>query len=165
MPTNDLVADAFERVREHVLGTLQNLSQDELTYRPNDKANSIAWLVWHLTRIQDDHIAEAAGTKQIWSEEWLTKLKLPFNVRDTGYGHGVDEVGAVKASARLLAEYHEATYAATIRFIIALKERDYEKVVDRRWDPPVTLAVRLVSVIDDTMQHAGQAAYIRGLLP
>jgi hypothetical protein len=37
-------------------------------------------------------------------------------------------------------------------------------VVDRRWDPPVTLGVRLVSVVNDCAQHVGQAAYVRGLL-
>ena len=39
-----------------------------------------------------------------------------------------------------------------------------DRVVDRTWDPPVTLGVRLVSILDDDTQHAGQAAYVRGLL-
>lgn len=165
MLTNDLVADAFGRVRKNVLETIKNLGPEELAWRPKEEANSIAWLVWHLTRIQDDHIADAAGTKQVWSEDWLKRFNLPFDVGDTGYGHRPDEVAAVKANAELLAQYHEATYEATMRFVAGLKEADYDKVVDKRWDPPVTLAVRLVSVIDDDMQHAGQAAYVRGLLP
>jgi hypothetical protein len=37
-------------------------------------------------------------------------------------------------------------------------------VVDASWDPPVTLGVRLVSVISDDLQHAGQAAYLRGMI-
>ena len=41
---------------------------------------------------------------------------------------------------------------------------DLDRIVDERWDPPVTLAVRLVSVVDDCLQHAGQAAYARGIL-
>jgi hypothetical protein len=40
---------------------------------------------------------------------------------------------------------------------------DLDRVVDKRWDPPVTLGVRLVSVVDDDAQHVGQAAYVRGL--
>ena len=43
-------------------------------------------------------------------------------------------------------------------------EADLERVVDTSWDPPVTLGVRLISVISDDLQHAGQAAYAAGLL-
>ncbi len=38
------------------------------------------------------------------------------------------------------------------------------RIVDRRWDPPVSLGVRLVRVADDSLQHTGHAAYVRGLL-
>jgi hypothetical protein len=37
-------------------------------------------------------------------------------------------------------------------------------VVDEKWDPPVTLGVRLVSMASDALQHAGQAAFIKGSL-
>jgi hypothetical protein len=36
--------------------------------------------------------------------------------------------------------------------------------VDDYWDPPVTLGVRLVSIISDDLQHVGQAAFIRGVI-
>ena len=45
-----------------------------------------------------------------------------------------------------------------------LTDADLPRVVDERWDPPVTLGVRLVSVISDCLQHAGQAAFVRGIL-
>jgi hypothetical protein len=38
-------------------------------------------------------------------------------------------------------------------------------VVDDSWDPPVTVSIRLVSILADDLQHAGQAAYARGVLP
>ena len=40
----------------------------------------------------------------------------------------------------------------------------YERVVDDAWDPPVTVAVRLVSVVDDAAKHLGQAQYLKGLV-
>ncbi len=45
-----------------------------------------------------------------------------------------------------------------------LQPADLDVVVDERWDPPVTLGVRLVSVVNEVNQHVGQAAYVRGLL-
>ena len=50
-------------------------------------------------------------------------------------------------------------------YVQGLGEADLDRVVDLNWDPPVTLGVRLVSVINDDLQHGGQAAYVRGMLP
>jgi uncharacterized damage-inducible protein DinB len=70
----------------------------------------------------------------------------------------------VRVAADLLVEYAEAVHRRSRDYLSGLSEDDLDRVVDRRWDPPVTLGVRLVSVIDDDTQHLGQAAYVRGLL-
>ncbi len=164
MVSNELIIDAFERIKEVVHQATEGLNIDELAYRPTHMANSIAWLVWHLSRIQDDHIADLTGKKQVWTSGWFDKFGLPFKEGATGYGQTSDEVAAVRVSAELLLDYYDAVHDTTIDFIKTLKDKDYKKVVDERWTPPVTLAVRLISVITDDLQHAGQAAYIRGLI-
>jgi uncharacterized damage-inducible protein DinB len=74
-------------------------------------------------------------------------------------------VGAVRiASPDLVLEYGAAVHEQTVRFLQGLSDEDLDRVVDTRWDPPVTLGVRLVSVLSDDLQHVGQAAYVRGLL-
>ena len=162
---NELLTDGFDRVRENVRVTVDGLDEDQLAHRPDPDANSIAWLVWHLTRVQDDHVAEVAGGEQIWTVGgWVERFRLPFDVTATGFGHTTDEVGAVRATAEMLAGYQDAVHSATVDYLGTLQDDDYRRVVDDRWDPPVTLAVRLVSVLDDAAQHAGQAAYVRGLL-
>lgn len=164
MLSNELVIDAFERIKEVVHTTVEGLSIDNLTFRPTKSANSIAWLVWHLSRIQDDHIAGVAQNKQVWSQEWYQKFALPFQESETGYGHGSGDIAAVQPDAALLLGYYDAVHDVTIDYVRGLKEADYANIVDKNWNPPVTLAVRLVSVISDDLQHAGQAAYVRGLL-
>lgn len=165
MMPNELLTDAFGRIKEIVHDTVEGLSESQLAFRPGKDANSIAWLVWHLTRGQDAQIAEVAGSEQIWmSQGWAGRFKLPFDSGETGYGmHSID-VSKVQANAELLLGYHDAVHAQTAKYLGKLTEKDYERVVDTRWDPPVTLAVRLVSIISDDLQHAGQAAYVRGLL-
>jgi uncharacterized damage-inducible protein DinB len=159
-----LLLDGFDRVSESVHAAVEGLSDDQLTFRAGPDANTIAWLVWHLTRIQDDHVAAAAGTDQQWTAAgWAGRFALPFDDKATGYGQSSDEVAAVRASADQLAGYHEAVHEATARFVEGLSDADLDRVVDSRWDPPVTLGVRLVSVITDDLQHVGQAAYVRGL--
>jgi Protein of unknown function (DUF664). len=142
----------------------RGLGREDLAFHPTESANSIGWLVWHLARIQDDHIAGVAHTQQVWHTGWLKRPALPFADDETGYDHSSNDVAAVQVSANLLLGYYDAVHAATITYIQSLRDEDYEKVVDTYWNPPVTLAVRLISVIADDLQHAGQAAYVRGLL-
>src|SRR4051795_2371563 len=155
---DDLLIDGFDRGRDSVREVVEGLDEDALTFRPADGANSIAWLAWHLTRVQDDHVADAAGTEQLWtSAGWVERFRLPFDVSATGYGQSADEVASVRASAELLAAYQDAVHQATTEYVGRLTESDLDRIVDKRWDPPVTLAVRLVSVVNDGSQHAGQA--------
>jgi hypothetical protein len=162
---NELLIDGFGRVREIVHDVLDGVEFDGLAFRADPAANSISWLIWHLTRVQDDHIAAAGGLEQVWlAGGWEERCGLPLDPLDIGYGHDSDEVAVVRLDTDLLAGYHDATYEQTIAFIGGLTEADLSKVVDRRWDPPVTMAARLVSVLTDDLEHAGQAAFVKGLL-
>ncbi len=160
--TQDLLSDAFGRVEELVGEVTQGLTDDVSTYRPDSGANSVGWLVWHLSRVQDDHVADAAGVDQVWPK-WRDRFGLPFDAFETGYGQGGDGVANVRVNAELLAGYHADVHQLTTSYVKSLTARELERVVDERWDPPVTVSVRLVSVISDCLQHLGQASYVRGL--
>ena len=165
MTPAELLTDAFERIAQGGAQVVEGLDEAVLTSRPGDSANSIAWLIWHLTRIQDDHVAEVAGLEQVWTAQgYADRFGLPFDAADTGYGHSAEDVAAVRVSAADLAAYLRATHEQTTGFLAGLDADALDRVVDERWDPPVTLGVRLVSVLGDDWQHLGQAAYARGLL-
>jgi hypothetical protein len=164
--TSEVLIDAFERVRGSVGRVVDGLDTEQLAYRPDGDANSIAWLVWHLTRIQDDHVAEVAGTEQRWTAQgWAERFGLPFDDADTGYGHTSEEVAAVRVeSGALLTGYYNAVHEHTIGYVEGIDATDLDRIVDDSWNPPVTLGVRLVSVIGDDLQHVGQAALLRGIV-
>jgi uncharacterized damage-inducible protein DinB len=166
MTSAELLADAFGRVREAVLEAVMSLSVDQLAFRPEPDANSIGWLVWHLTRVQDDHVAGAAGTKQVWTEGgWPERFGLPAGSMATGYGDSSAQVAQIRpVSGEVLMTYYDAVHQRTLDFVSGLTDSDLPRIVDERWDPPVTLGVRLISVIADTLQHVGQAAYVRGII-
>ena len=166
MTSAELLVDAVGRIREIVHRVVDGLTPEQLAFRVDPEANSIAWLVWHLTRIQDDHLADPAGAEQVWtSQGWVERFGLPFDPLATGYGHRADDVAAVQVgSGELLVGYHDAVHQQTTRYVRQLTDADLSRIVDRSWDPPVTLGVRLVSVIADDLQHAGQAAFVRGVL-
>jgi len=166
MRSRDLLLYAYGQIQETLRAAVEGLDPDQLTARVGPEANTIAWLAWHLTRVQDDHVAEVAGREQVWTAEgWAERFGLPFDPSATGYGFSPDDVAAVRVdSADLLLDYAAAVHARTAEFLDGLTDDDLDRIVDRRWDPPVTLGVRLVSVLSDDLQHVGQAAYVRGLL-
>ena len=166
MSVADVFVDAFGRVRDSVHATVAGLTQDQLAYRVDPTANSIAWLVWHLARVQDDHVADAVGHEQVWTADgWHERYGLPFAASDIGYGHDADEVAELgRTPAKLLSDYYDAVHKQTIRYVTDLKAADLSRIVDERWDPPVTLGVRLVSVVNDDLQHVGQAAFVKGVV-
>jgi uncharacterized damage-inducible protein DinB len=167
MRSNDVLLDAFGRVPELVEGAVSGLSAEQLRWAPAEGANTIGWLVWHLTRVHDNHVAEAIGVEEIYlAEGWAPRFGLKAGSTDTGYGHTPAQVKQVAPeSAQVLIDYYSAVHARTVDYLGGLSDADLDRVVDDNWDPPVTLGVRLVSVYDDAAQHAGQAAYVRGLLP
>ena len=165
MTSADLLADAFDRIKSVVGRLLDGLTDEEVAAQVGPGANSVGWLVWHLTRIQDDHVCGVAGVEQTWTGEgWYDRFGVPFDPADHGYGHNEQQVKAVTVSAGLLRGYHDAVHARTVAYVATLTDPDYDRIVDTSFDPPVTAGVRLVSVISDDLQHAGQAAYVKGLL-
>lgn len=160
----ELLTDAFGRVQQAVQHAVDGLTAGQLAARLDRDANSIAWLCWHLTRVQDDHVAEAFAVPQVWPD-FRERFELPLAPFETGYGHSSRQVALVRVSAGdLLTEYHDAVHAQTVALVADVTDADLARVVDEAWNPPVTLGVRLVSVISDCLQHAGQAAFIRGIL-
>lgn len=166
MPLTDLLTDAFGRALDHTADVVDGLDVDALAFRPDAEANSIAWLCWHAARVQDDHVAALADVEQVWTARgFADRFGLPFEVTDIGYGHDTGQVAQVRPDdGALLVAYHQAVTELTCGYIERLDDAEARRVVDTSWDPPVTAGVRLVSVLDDVLQHLGQAAYVRGLI-
>jgi len=162
---NDILLDGLDRVRETVHTLLDDVPEEQLAEPPAPGANTVAWLVWHLTRVLDDHVSDAFDLDMVWtSGGWYDRFGLPFPASAHGYGMTFDEVLQVRASADDLRGYFDATYAMASEQLRTVEDADLDRVVDESWDPPVTLGVRLVSVLNDCSQHVGQASYAAGIL-
>lgn len=165
METKDVYLDAYGRIRDLVHRISKDLDPETLAYRPDPDANSIGWLLWHLTRVQDDHVSEIAGRDQVWvSADWPARFGLEADPSDTGYGHTSAQVAAVRPDGpSAITGYHDEVYAATEAYLQTVDGAELDRIIDYSWDPPVSVGVRLVSVVDDSYQHTGQAAYVRGM--
>jgi hypothetical protein len=166
MDVAPLLLELYGRIPPLARQAVDGLDTDALTTAPGQGANTIGWLVWHLTRVQDHHVAEVLDTEQIWgTSAWPARFGLEGDPHDTGYGHDAADVLAVRPDGPdALVGYLGEVDGRTRGMLERLTAPELDRVVDRRWDPPVTLGVRLVSIADDCLQHVGQAAYLRGLL-
>lgn len=165
MDSSELLTDAFGRIDSIVSGVLNGLDIEQANWRPGGVGNSISWLIWHLSRVQDEQVADVAGQNSRWHQEsYADRFGFALDPSDHGYGHTSAQVDAVHIeSTELLQEYFGAVQAQSMNFVRGLSAAELDRIVDPRWDPPVSLGVRLISIVDDCVQHAGQAAYIKGL--
>ena len=161
-----LLLELYGRIPPLAQQAVAGLDCDQLTEQPAPGANTIGWLIWHLTRVQDHHVSELLAVDQLWAGgDWAAGFGLEPDPTNTGYGHVAEQVAAVRPDRpELLLEYLTGVDERTRAMLVQLVPADLDRIVDRRWDPPVTLGVRLISIADDSLQHVGQAAYLRGLL-
>lgn len=167
MDAREVLIDGIGRSREVCHQVLDGLSAADANWRPSPAANSITWLIWHIAREQDVQIAPLHGTDEVWLRDgWVEQFGLALSPKSMGYGHTPDDVGKVVVTdTGLLTGYLDAATAATIDYVTGIDITTLDEVIDKNWEPPVTRGVRLVSIVDDAAQHAGQAAFLRGLLP
>jgi len=166
MDVSAVYLDLYGRIPHLVQEAVDGLTPEQLREAPKPGANSIGWLVWHTARVVDAYGGELLGEPQLWeSGDWAASFGLEPDPANHGYGHTPEQVAAVApASAQACIDYHAAAHARFLTYLQGLASADLDRIVDDSYDPPVTLGVRLVSIADDGLQHAGQAAYVRGLL-
>lgn len=171
MDAIDVLKNLADRPVEAIESFWDDLDPSQLNSHPGGHPNSIAWLMWHTARETDAQIAPLAGAEELWTaQDFESRFGLEnveLGMADVGLGQSADQARAVwveetQAGKDLLREYVEAAYDKTAQWIATLSQQDLDRVIDANWDPPVTLGVRIISVIDDAVQHIGQAAYVAG---
>jgi len=166
MEAKDIVIDALERIRSILHRTLAGLTLDELQRQPTPDSNSIAWLTWHLTRVQDNGISGLFGQEQAWiSQGWHAQFGMAPDPDNEGQGHTPQQVAAFRApSIQTLLDYHDSVSTRSKTFVGSLAPADFNRELDEpQYQPRPTVGVRLVSILSDNLQHAGQVAYLRGV--
>ncbi|MFC1900810.1 DinB family protein [Chloroflexota bacterium] len=167
MKWHDMLSDGYGRILEIMERTCNGLSTEDLKWQPHPDANSIGWLCWHLTRGQDGQIAALMGEEELWIKDgWHAKFNRPADTGDRGFGHTSEQVAAFEPQdAETLLEYLRATTERSKAYFLTLSEADLDRELNEpRWTPLPTVGVRIVSIMSDNLQHAGQASYVRGML-
>ena len=162
MAETDVLLDAFTRVYESLHRTLADLTAEELIQEPHPP---IGWLAWRLTRILDSNVSRLGGRQQLWiGDGWAARFVMPPEPADFGRSatHTREQVRAFRASAELLLAYHDAAYERTTAYLKTLTAADLARQLDEpQYHPLPTVAVRLVSVLENAMTNQGQIGYLK----
>ena len=166
MESAGLALDALGRVRDMVRQALKDLSPEELLAPPKPH---MAWLVWHLSRVQDSNFSGLMERPQLWiADGWHARFNMPPELRDYGSGHRQtpEQVEAFTVTDKqLLLAYLDAVFARTTTYLSTVSNEDLNRVLNEpQYQPQPTLSNRLASVINCNTRHAGQIEYLRGLV-
>jgi DinB family protein len=166
MESAGLVLDVLDRVRGMVREALKDLTPEELSSPPKPH---IAWLVWHIARVQDANFSGLLARPQLWiTDGWHARFNMPPDPRDYGSGHRQtrEQVDAFTVTDNaLLLDYHDAVFAQTKSYLSTVSNADLNRVLNEpQYSPLPTLSIRLASVINCNTRHAGQIEYLRGLV-
>ena len=162
MEATGILLDAFGRVQEVLHRYLPGLTEDELIREPHPP---IGWLAWRLTRVSDSNFSRLAGLEQLWiADGWHARFNLPPEPADFGRGqtHTREQVRAFRASADTLLAYHDVVFVRGKAYLESLEPADLDRELDEpQYTPFPTVAVRIVSVLENSMHNMGQIAYLR----
>ena len=167
MEGQQLIIDGYGRILQILERSLKGLTQEDLNELPHPDCNSMGWLAWHLTRVQDHHLADLIGEEQLWFRDgWHAKFNRASDPSDIGFGHSSADVAAFKApDVETLLEYHRVVLEQSKHYVNTLSAQDLDRELNEpQYQPLPTVGVRIISVMSDNLRHAGQVAYVRGLL-
>ena len=163
--TEDIMA-ALERNWEMIDLALAGLDGPTLALRHTDQCNSIAWILWHLSRVVDTFIHTRFQSKpQLWvRESWHKKFKMSEDPEDRGVGWTAEQVAAwVPPSREVLLGYFEAVKGSARGYLPTLTSADLDRKIV---STPVPHARPIADVLGqmtwDNIAHGGQIAYLRG---
>ncbi len=139
------------------------LTDEQLYYRPSSDTNSIAWLIWHLSRWRDKISAAVVGEPQVWaSEGWAQRFDIDPD--RTGLGDTLEQVAAFSVGRDLLLGYASAAHNAIVERVFRMTPEQFEKEIEYSPGSSRPAWRALVSVMGDSSEHTGQINYLRGMI-
>jgi hypothetical protein len=111
---------------------IRQLTAAQIRRRPHPGVNTIAWLLWHMARVEDVGVNRfIADRPQVLEDGWLAKLGI--GRRDVGTGMSDSEVDDLSARVDLdaLGGYWDAVTQRTPDVVASLRGSDLEVVVPK----------------------------------
>lgn len=165
MNASDVFKLGLSRNNAIIALAIKDLSEDDIHDQPGESDNTIAWMIWHQTRYEDNSIAVMSGGEQVWTTgKWHEKFGMPPDPENNGVGHKPDQVRSFRAAKDDLLAYMAAVRPQTKSYLGGLSETDLDRTLTNIFGEALTVGEWLTRLLGDHTQHAGQICYLRGHL-
>ena len=160
---NQFIIALCESPNRWINQATDGLTDEQLYYRPSSDTNSIAWLIWHLSRWRDKISAAIAGEPQVWaSEGWAQRFNIDPD--RTGLGDTLEQVANFAAEPELLLGYASAAHNAIVERVSRMTPEDFDREIEYMPGSSRPAWRALISVMGDSSEHTGQINYLRGMI-
>jgi uncharacterized damage-inducible protein DinB len=167
MDVKEFALHSLNELQAALVESIDDLTQEESFRQPQPGANHIAFMLWHIVRVEDWFFHYLfQRVPQVWeSESWHEKLGLPEDPKATGFAYTTEQVdGFPSVQLRDLRAYGEAVRAETLDYLRNTDAAKLDETVKSRLFGEVSIGSLIGHVIVELSQHVGQIAYVRGLV-
>ena len=161
MDAKELLLRSLEESHGYLTKALNGLTQGEATWSPSPECNSIAFILWHMTRVEDFFVNRVIQReKELYeAQKWQEKLGTPTKA----YQYTVEELQAWPApKLEILREYANSVRENTLAFLNSIPPERLSEV-PRPDRSPDSIGVTLEHLMTEIALHVGQIAYLRGV--
>ena len=163
MEAKEMILKSLEQSQGYLATALDGLTQEEVSWSPGVECNSIAFILWHMTRVEDFFVNRVIRrqTELYEAEGWREKLGIPAG--GTGYHYTVEQLQAWPVpKLEVLRGYTNSVREKTLAFLQSVTAEKLSEVArpDRSSD---TIGALLSRASTEIALHVGQIAYLRGV--
>jgi len=165
MEINNFTLDMLNQVQQALTTAVDGLTHEELTFQPQNDANSIGFILWHQVRVEDSMVPGTIQKKpQVWtSGKWYRKLNLPEDPNDNGWGYTAEQVAAFPVpKLKDLLDYAEEVRSQTVECLKGMTPDRFDEVIQTPFGD-LTISQIFSLLLCEITLHIGQIAYLRGL--
>jgi hypothetical protein len=164
MELKEYIKMQLDGLKRGVDRVTQDLTFEEIKWRPSCGCNSIGLLLFHIAKSEDSFVqARLQNKPEIWdSEKWYEKLDLPQT--EAGAHYTVDQVNAFPVrELKDIQAYYDAVREKTFSYLNGLSAKDLDKKHDLKYFGEVNTASIFSILVTHTAQHIGEISYLRGM--
>jgi len=160
---NGFISSVIKRSYDWIKLACDDLTEDQMHYQSTPDSNSIAWMVWHSSRIKDQVTASIVGESEVWlADGWAERFGIAPEAN--GIGDRPEQVTSFRVRSDFLLGYADAAHNVTIQRLskilpAQLAQPSRYVLGDTR---PVWRSLQ--GMLGDAYSHAAQVSYLRGMI-
>ncbi len=163
MQAQDVFRWSLNRSNEYLTAALEGLTQPEFCWKPDPESNCAAFIMWHMTRVEDFFVNRVIqrGTEVYEAQGFREKMGLP--AKDTGNSYTLEKILAWPVpKLEDMRAYNNAVRKTTFALLDTIAPAKLDEVLNPERSKE-SVGEMLSRITTEAAHHTGQIAYLRGM--